>query len=93
MRPAQERFERDDLARREQKARLIVEFQLIILQRLAQLLLPVEARERCQAQRIGIESDGAMVAQTPRPSMRSSLRSPVGPGSTTGARSPRARAA
>jgi hypothetical protein len=65
VRPAQERFERDDLARREQQARLIVEFQLIILQRLAQLLLPVEACERCQTQRVGIESDGALVALPP----------------------------
>ena len=65
MGPAQERFERDDLARREQQARLIVELQLVLLQRLAELLLPVEARERCESQRVGIESDGAMLAQPP----------------------------
>ena len=35
VRPAQERFDRDDLARREQVARLVVQLELVFLDRLA----------------------------------------------------------
>ena len=55
VRPAQESLDRDDLARREQVARLVVQLELVVLDRLGELLLPVESRERGQAQRVGVE--------------------------------------
>ena len=38
VRPAQEGFDRDDLARREQQARLVVQLELVFLDRLRELL-------------------------------------------------------
>ena len=62
VRPAQEGFHRHDLARREDIARLVVQLELVLLDRLRELLLPVEARERGQAQRVGIERDEPVFA-------------------------------
>src|SRR4029079_3588224 len=59
VRRAQEVSDRDDRARGEQQARLVVQLELVLLDGLRELLLPVEPRERGPPQRIGVERDRA----------------------------------
>ncbi len=60
----------------------------------ATTLLPVtRAAATCPRKIASGKFQGAIATQTPRPSWRNTLRSPVGPGNSTGNRSPRARAA
>ena len=90
MRPAQEGFDRDDFARREQIARLVVQLELVLLDGLRELLLPVEARERGEAQGVGIERDQPVLALAAAASsvvsarsMSSTARAPSVPDSVT----------
>ena len=62
VRPTKESLDRDDLAGRERQARLVVKLELIFGDGLRELLLPVEARERGETQRVGVEGDGAVRA-------------------------------
>ena len=67
---------------------------LVISDGLATTVLPAtKAAATCPRKIASGKFHGAIATQTPRPSCRRTLRSPVGPGSSTGIRSVRARAA